>query len=371
MAQYGDCNCLCAECVPGTARPYKDIYKHPWYTYPQLHAGDFPAYTLSECVDEAIPDAKLSYIHIIYIDNAGTATAMKQAVVKLYHTLTYAPSSLISLEQVNVYVCNLEGASAGTTTALYIYLYEYGSIYHYVRGVGVRIRGLNFNSRLFLPTGFLQLGGFRITDFSRLHLHIRSSFNTASKTIETETTFSEADTTTSRRRFPDTTISYTGNWKAANALLTFGPIYKALGINGAEVYISPSTAVGSTLWLRFAHMHPTTSRSAKHAWLLLRRSTQNIGSSGAVFHSSLYNNTTHLNSRDITVYTLQSGDVDHLLTAAQHAAIHDWSNLRWRLEVISNSLTGAERAGFNIAMFHKLITFRWAISNLYLRRTCL
>ena len=370
MGRYGSCDCLCGECVPGIARPYLDIYDGPWYTYPRFHAGPAEAYSIAECIDEAIFDRAATYAQILYIHNAGSGNNWKRMAVKLYNTLTYAPSSTIKRERLVLYMDNrpTPGSFGSNVTPFGLYVYLYEGIY--VRGSAKYTSSTLSNAfnDLWVRAGNInRLGGFRITDFSKLYVHVRSSFN-----MQT-TLLGDTSTDGFTSYYPNRNISSSGPWGADPGDRS---LYGVLDGDAASVlYIPQSAVAGNRCEVGFPEVFPETSRGKGHAHLLLSTNSSfgvpdNLSGEMSVL-STLYNNKTLITERTIKLYSGGSLNVGDQLTESEHKSIFNWGDLRWRVEVLSHNLTNPfSRAGFSAISFRKLWTPRLCISQVYLTREC-
>lgn len=383
MGRHGSCDCLCQECVPGIARPYLTFYDTSyWYPYPVWHSSPEVPYHVAEVVDESVHDRTTTYAQILYVDNAGHGSKHRRIALKFYDTLTYAPSSTIASETVMVYISDREttqlgsGGTFGTATQANFYLYLYQGIYALY---GTKLIG----SALSAAAGIMQAGwhnhrrlrkegGFHITDFSKLYLHIRSSFNMQSFALREVAGMFGSSTNNLIIEYPYRTLTYTGRW---NRLPSTKSIASCLDSNITNlVYLEmASMAAGNKLEVEFPAIPQSTTRGAKHKACIWEVDGGAVGDD-MLFYMSLYENTTLIDQRPIRVYsnTNKNVPIGFILSAAQHRSITRLDKFRWRTElktITSNSGSGRFEV-LRVALFSHTGP-RVAISQVYLSRECL
>lgn len=380
MGQYGACDCLCEQnCVPGFCRPSYDLYDPShwnklaqgcWYTVPQIDTAEIP-YHVASRTTEAVLDKTVTYAHVPYVHNAGSGNTFRTLKMRLYNSLVYTPSSLIERERLKVYIYDLRGIadSLEFQVAAYVYLYEQGIANTYIR--------TSFKTAIVThPTltwsniqSNSRVGGYRIEDFSRLALHIRMSFNND----DSGGSFSGGAIAPTvrpitQRYEPETTGLYNGSWKARSPTARI-PLYKGLDLSTANFTYCEVPTAGNRLVVHLPHVHPETTRRHSTKGYTWRHDFFGTVPSSSTVEVDLYCGSTLIRS-DTSTSSTNSAHV--LLTAAEIHQLTNYSDLRLVMRAVSIAGSdGTTGLRFYYCMFHSLKTPHVALSQAFLRRTCL
>lgn len=391
LGRYGSCDCICGQCVPGTARPYLDIDRGPWYSVPAFKSGPVETYTVAEVIDDLISDYNTTYAQILYIHNAGSGNLGKRLVLKLYNTLVYAASNTIDSETLILYCADREmtqspsEAATGHRVTGFLYVYLYEGIYIRASVKHNFFPGSDLSTyRRWTRKRLSMSGGFKITDFSKLYVHIRPSFNLTSGTCGVGFGYAAipvykgaATSGNEEFRYPISTITYSGPWGTIYAP-GFGPVTKktiaqALDFNpDSLVYLYvPKASVGDRLIVLFAGVTPETSRANRHKSFVWGQS-RGASTNDLTLLSALYQGNALIAHRTTRIYSSSIGAESKYLTETEHKSITNWDDLRWRWEVKSIAATDLldPKIFCRTVVINSLATPRIAITQLYLSRVC-